>query len=419
MFRYVASISEPKEGRRQNHVQQAFQPAFRFFPQLYALDDTNDFVNENDDGYRSDVLLKLCGNYAKLKEFPEKCYRYGFKPKKKKGRTLGRAADASDESKAENQKRVNARRRETVIDKVHCNEDDLPIFASRTYQKEFADVQQANRDRQAYQKRLIRFIQTGRLYGREVQNFVPVPDFELKCVGVIEFQDRGVIHTHEVRNTPFLPQVQVIVADVFDLADGEHKQAYLQTDGTWGRVAGEYTVWFDTAREASDYLKDHPELKTDLTKDPRKKPECVDALLWGHGYIDLKTVQNMRKCGKCADVGGYMTKYMVKDTEDPRLQGQKAHYQAGKLAKPQFFRDPEDVRNVMAEMEMWQVLINQYDCQVQWLGTMLVYVFNFWALVYPWIRTYYAKRQQGQKMSAEDWRAADVHPIENRAETVF
>jgi hypothetical protein len=247
---------------------------------MYVVDETGDFVNENDDGYRSDVLLKVCENHAKLKEFPENCYRYGYKPKKKKGQKLGRANEASDADKIEHQKRVNVRRRENVIDYAHCNEDTLTVFASRTYHKEFADVRQAHRDRLAYQKRLVRFMQTGKLYGRTVKSFVPVPDFELKSVGVIEFQDRGVIHMHELRNTPFLPQVQVIVADVLDLADSEYKRAYLQTDGTWSRIAGKESLWFSTAREADGYLANHPELNTDWVKDPRKKPECVDALLW-------------------------------------------------------------------------------------------------------------------------------------------
>ncbi len=50
--------------------------------------------------------------------------------------------------------------------------------------------------------------------------------------------------------------------------------------------------------------------------------------LWSNGHIKIKMVDDVK------DIGYYVTKYMVKDIDDPRLQGRKSYFVSNGLIKP-------------------------------------------------------------------------------------
>ena len=386
-------------------------------PAMYVIDEAGDFVNENDNGYASNVLLIETGDIWTLHEFHEGVYHYDYHRKKKKNRVLGRASEADEEQQLINKRRVNFRRKRVVIALVNCNEQELNVWFTFTEARNEQNLTQFHADRIGFNKRLTRFVQTGNLYGKPVKSFTPLPDFRLKAVGVIEFQDgerrednegRGAIHGHQLMNTPFLPQVLVIVADVYDFRDGTYKAAYLQQDGSWSLSANRETRWFDWQHEAETFLKAHSTLADAHHVNPRSKPLCVAAFLWAQGFIDIKTVANMRKAGKLSNVGEYMvSKYMVKDTFDERLQGRKAYFFTGDLVEPRKYRDPDDVDNHLKAMHMWNYQVDQKELIGHYIGAFTVYLFNFWVSVYPWIRAYYERKKHKQEMTRADWLASE------------
>lgn len=50
--------------------------------------------------------------------------------------------------------------------------------------------------------------------------------------------------------------------------------------------------------------------------------------LWGLGFVGINYIKN------CDNVGAYMSKYMAKDMEDPRLEGKKSYTTSRNLDKP-------------------------------------------------------------------------------------
>lgn len=50
--------------------------------------------------------------------------------------------------------------------------------------------------------------------------------------------------------------------------------------------------------------------------------------IWKHGMVNVKAIYDVE------NVGSYVTKYMVKDLEDPRLAGEKCYFASKKLKKP-------------------------------------------------------------------------------------
>jgi len=391
---------------------------------MYVVDESGDFVNEKDTGYRSNVLLKETGDIWELREFHENSYRYGWsvtdaerEKRARKKQRLGRASVADEEQQLLNQRRDNFRRKRNVIDLVNCNEQELNIWFTFTYARNEQDLTQFHADRKNFYQRLSRFVQTGNLCSKSVKLFIPCPDFQLKAVGVIDFQDgerredkegRGAIHGHQLMNTPFLPQVRVIVADVYDVQDGTFKAAYLQQNRSWSLSANRETVWFDYQHEAETFLKEHDTLEDVQHVNPRSQPLCVSALLWEQGFTDIKAVQNMRKAGKLSNVGEYMvSKYMVKDTFDERLQGRKAYFFTGDLERPTIYRDPDDVENHLKAMHMFEsYFLYKKEFIGYYIGAFTIYFFNFWALTYPWIKKYYEQREHKQGMSSADWFAS-------------
>jgi hypothetical protein len=57
-------------------------------------------------------------------------------------------------------------------------------------------------------------------------------------------------------------------------------------------------------------------------------PQSVLAKLWGRGYVWVSKIQ------PGTNVGTYMSKYMVKDIDDPRLEGEKCYMASKFLSRP-------------------------------------------------------------------------------------
>lgn len=96
---------------------------------------------------------------------------------------------------------------------------------------------------------------------------------KLKYLAVIEFQDRGAIHYHVVCNLPFV-----------------------------------------------DF--------NDLSK------------LWGHGFIFINRIKNSNNDDisiDCDNIGAYISKYMTKDNDDPRLKERKSYLFSRNLERPSEF----------------------------------------------------------------------------------
>jgi len=353
-------------------------------------------------GWFSNVLLKESGDIWKLSEFHEKNYHYGYERKKKGKKLLGRAVEASEEEKARHAARVNFRRKQKVIDLVNCNEQELDIWFTFTYSRNEQDLDLFHDERKEFNRRLGRFVRTGKLFDEPVRTFKRSPDFRLKAVGVIEFQDgerredgegRGAIHGHQLMNTPFLPQIRCIIADVFDSRDGTYKEAYLQKDGSFSLFVNRGTLWFSYLYEAEEFLKFSGKCTEDDSHvNFRVKSICVAAFLWECGHISIKKIEHLRKSKKMSNVGEYMiSKYMVSDLQDERLSGRKAYFFTGKLAKPTFYRDPDDVENHLQALHMWVCQVGQIELLGDYIGAFTIYLFNFWVFTYPWIAQHFTK----------------------------
>lgn len=61
---------------------------------------------------------------------------------------------------------------------------------------------------------------------------------------------------------------------------------------------------------------------------------------WGYGYTLTKAVNNIK------NIGSYMTKYMTKGVNDPRLLGKKRHFSSRGVKKPVVIRDPRLAREI-------------------------------------------------------------------------
>lgn len=72
----------------------------------------------------------------------------------------------------------------------------------------------------------------------------------------------------------------------------------------------------------------HYHVMSDLSYVPNKEL----AKIWGHGFVKINDIRHVD------NVGAYMVKYMLKDTDDPRLRGQKAYLCSKGLDRPVVIR---------------------------------------------------------------------------------
>lgn len=397
---------------------------------MYNYDETIETVNEKRPEKRTDVKIKLCGSHITLSQYHEKTVPYDYARRKVKTdeegklalRDLGRKSEASKEQQAVNARRVQKRRNATIRDLMNCNEEELTVFETLT--TTYQDVDQFNQARKAYHRKTERFIQTGKLYGKEVKHFLPDPEFELKLFGVIEFQDghrlkqkniskpaSGNVHGHHFQNTPFLPQVNVIHANVRDteLTLTEHYLNYSESIGFyWSKIADRNTLWSNTEKACWVFLRDHKKDLPGLYFNAELKKLCVNALLWEQGHTHIKKLQDLRSKGKLSNAGEYLCQYTTEDACDPRLRNRRAWYKKGKLAQPEIYRDPQQVNAIIWQLDLWTYFIYQIDFIAEYLGAMTYYFFNLWIMVYPWIKTYYERKRSKEKMTQADWIVSGV-----------
>lgn len=85
------------------------------------------------------------------------------------------------------------------------------------------------------------------------------------------------------------------------------------------------------------------------------------AKIWGHGFLQIKAVQNIRS------IGAYVSKYLTKDFVDERLIRKKAYFCSRRLKRPQRYRRPESVAKVLHSVII-QERVLQYDLQTHFYG---------------------------------------------------
>lgn len=69
------------------------------------------------------------------------------------------------------------------------------------------------------------------------------------------------------------------------------------------------------------------------------------AKIWGNGFIKLNRIDNVD------NVGAYITKYMSKDSIDPRLAGHKCYTMSKGLKQPKCIEDEEEIDELLGELE--------------------------------------------------------------------
>jgi len=377
---------------------------------------------------KTNIILKICGNQWTLTEAHENYFYYGGKRKRirlnKEGKlesvALGRKEGADFEQKKQNAVRVQRRRNNRIRDLINCNEDELNVFDTLTGTGDYRNLSDANKDRKEYFRRLERFCQTGKLYKKSIKHFAHDPDFKLKVVGVIEFQDgarlkkkgihrqgTGNVHFHHFQNTPFLPQVNVIHAKV---SNCEHYLSYKKGKGFfWSKIADRSTLWFCSEKEVFRFLQKNKRNFPGLYFNAELKKLCVNALLWEKGHTKIKKLPDLRKQGKCANAGEYLCQYVSQDKVDNRLKGRHGWYKYGKLEQPEIHRNPVEIDEIIKTVDLWSVFVSQIDFIADYIGAMTYYFFNFWVSVYPWIRIMYEKKAIKEKMSPADWISAGIY----------
>lgn len=397
---------------------------------MYNFTDDTDFVKNKDERpwCATDVILKVCDAHITLTEAHEGKIWYGGTRRKQKIRDgklidlqLGRASEADAEQQAINAQRVQKRRNTMVRDLMNCNEGDLKVFDTLTGTGDYRNVNRAKNDLKNYLPRLERFIRTGKLYGRPVIDFTPIPAFELKVLGVLEFQDgkrredgkgTGNVHFHHFQNTPYLPQVHVIHANLRDPKTLEWSEMYLNRRKHiglyWSKVAGKDTIWCNTVQETMTFLKDHKRELPGLYFNAEPKKLCVNALLWGKGHTKIKKLQDLRKQGKLSNPGEYLCQYLGEDSIDERLRNHRGWYKYGELDRPEIYRDPGIVEDMIRILNLWDYFTHKLEFVAEYLGAMTKYYFNLWIQDFPWIKRFYELKALGQKMTKADWIACGV-----------
>lgn len=63
--------------------------------------------------------------------------------------------------------------------------------------------------------------------------------------------------------------------------------------------------------------------------------------IWGQGFVNVKAINHIKH------IGGYVSKYLTKETFDSRLVGQKAFFTSRNVYKPFKIRDPIAIDNIL------------------------------------------------------------------------
>jgi hypothetical protein len=91
---------------------------------------------------------------------------------------------------------------------------------------------------------------------------------------------------------------------------------------------------------------------------------------WKHGFIDVKDISAV------GNVGFYMTKYMLKDANDPRLQGHRMYLASQNLIKPKSVYFPELINNLVRDFPQEIITQETPPKQSKYLGELIRVRFN-------------------------------------------
>lgn len=80
------------------------------------------------------------------------------------------------------------------------------------------------------------------------------------------------------------------------------------------------------------------------------------AELWGFGFVKVNNID------KVDNVGAYVTKYMTKDNDDPRLVGQKCYFSSRDLLKSQeVIIDEKEIESLKEALSSYKVYEAEFD----------------------------------------------------------
>lgn len=118
------------------------------------------------------------------------------------------------------------------------------------------------------------------------------------------------------------------------------------------------------------------------------------AEIWGHGFVKINKIDQVD------NVGAYVTKYMTKDNDDPRLKGKKCHFSSRGLKKPtEEIIDEKQKESLEQALEQYEAFRADFD--TDYLGKITY-------------RQYNTKRHllgQGMKGDSIDTDAEGSHPV--------
>lgn len=79
--------------------------------------------------------------------------------------------------------------------------------------------------------------------------------------------------------------------------------------------------------------------------------------IWGHGFVKVN------KIDKVDNVGAYVTKYMTKDNDDPRLIGEKCYFNSRGLHKPEEVNDlkKEKLENLRQALQKNETYKSEFE----------------------------------------------------------
>lgn len=86
-------------------------------------------------------------------------------------------------------------------------------------------------------------------------------------------------------------------------------------------------------------------------------PSHVIKDCWGNGFIKINKIQHVD------NVGAYVTKYMTKDNDDPRLRGEKSYFSSRGLHKPEEVKDlgQKEIQSLRQALDTFKTYNNQFE----------------------------------------------------------
>lgn len=88
-------------------------------------------------------------------------------------------------------------------------------------------------------------------------------------------------------------------------------------------------------------------------------PHDTLSQIWGLGFVGINAITG------CDNIGAYMTKYMMKDNDDERLQGKKSYFTSKNLIKPiiTYGYKAEEIYQEYKKTQKKEVFTNCYESE--------------------------------------------------------